>query len=296
MDDGSTDDSVSVVSEYAIRDERFKIFERHREPKGAPTCRNIGLEKAQGEFVIFLDSDDLLQEFCISNRIDTALQEPQFDLWVFQTETSFEGKLSSDYFTKCMNDYLIAFLSHEIPWHTTAPLWSTEFILKLKGFNEKFSRLQDVELHTRALLSPTIRFKVFYNNQPDAVYRRKGSGQNFMAGISGFYSFLRIIYPQASTQVESQKLISALRNHIFHFYSFLVQYFERRKTIRSFWIFAKVQFYAYKNGIIKRNGIAVTSILILQFYFSSMIHLKNSQKKYLSKIKGKRLANLNGWY
>ena len=60
VDDGSTDNSFQVIKSLFEKDNRIKVYERNREPKGASTCRNIGIEKSNGEYIIFLDSDDLL--------------------------------------------------------------------------------------------------------------------------------------------------------------------------------------------------------------------------------------------
>lgn len=61
IDDGSSDNTLEVLNSYVIKDTRFKIFTRPREnQKGANACRNIGLKNAQGSYVIFFDSDDLM--------------------------------------------------------------------------------------------------------------------------------------------------------------------------------------------------------------------------------------------
>src|SRR5918993_3885046 len=59
VDDGSTDGSYELVIKFAELDHRIKSFRRDRQPKGAPVCRNIGVTKSVGQFLIFLDSDDL---------------------------------------------------------------------------------------------------------------------------------------------------------------------------------------------------------------------------------------------
>jgi glycosyltransferase involved in cell wall biosynthesis len=69
IDDGSTDDSLSIIQKYAKSDNRIKLHKREREPKGANTCRNIGISKANGDFIMFLDSDDLIGSRTLSNRI-----------------------------------------------------------------------------------------------------------------------------------------------------------------------------------------------------------------------------------
>ena len=57
VDDGSTDGSLSILEGYAQKDDRIKIL--HQENLGAGKARNYGLKEAKGEFVSFVDSDDM---------------------------------------------------------------------------------------------------------------------------------------------------------------------------------------------------------------------------------------------
>ena len=80
IDDGSTDDTILILKEYASKDSRFKWFFRpSSKPKGPSSARNYGLERVNGEFVVFFDSDDLLLETCLENRIAFAKENPNFD-------------------------------------------------------------------------------------------------------------------------------------------------------------------------------------------------------------------------
>ena len=79
VDDGSTDESFSIISGFAECDSRIKAFKRHRMPKGPSTCRNIGAEKAAGKYLVFLDSDDLLAEHCLSQRIEMMQKKYAFN-------------------------------------------------------------------------------------------------------------------------------------------------------------------------------------------------------------------------
>lgn len=56
VDDGSTDGSAAILSDYAQRDNRFIVLRQQN--RGAGVARNKGLEVARGEYVIFLDADD----------------------------------------------------------------------------------------------------------------------------------------------------------------------------------------------------------------------------------------------
>ena len=61
VDDGSSDDSVSIITKVCERDKRVRLIERPaNRNKGASCSRNIGLEHASGKYIQFLDSDDLL--------------------------------------------------------------------------------------------------------------------------------------------------------------------------------------------------------------------------------------------
>jgi len=57
VDDGSTDSSPAILDEYAAKDKRFKIIKREHSNAGA--CRNAGLDISKGEYLSFLDSDDI---------------------------------------------------------------------------------------------------------------------------------------------------------------------------------------------------------------------------------------------
>ena len=58
IDDGSTDSSCKIVSKYASQDSRIKVFRTFH--KGVSAARNVGLDKAEGEYIMFVDGDDVL--------------------------------------------------------------------------------------------------------------------------------------------------------------------------------------------------------------------------------------------
>lgn len=58
VDDGSTDGSGTICDEYAAKDNRIRVF--HKENGGVSSARNLGLDQAQGEYIHFVDSDDIV--------------------------------------------------------------------------------------------------------------------------------------------------------------------------------------------------------------------------------------------
>lgn len=60
IDDGSTDNSLMVLKEYAIKDDRIKVVDVPN--GGVSKARNIGLAQANGEYITFVDSDDWIHK------------------------------------------------------------------------------------------------------------------------------------------------------------------------------------------------------------------------------------------
>ena len=59
INDGSTDDSGNLCDKYASRDDRIRVF--HCNNQGAGCARNVGLDYAVGQYILFVDSDDWLE-------------------------------------------------------------------------------------------------------------------------------------------------------------------------------------------------------------------------------------------
>lgn len=60
VDDGSTDESPSICDDYAKKDNRVKVI--HKQNQGVSAARNDGLDAAKGEYILFVDSDDYVNE------------------------------------------------------------------------------------------------------------------------------------------------------------------------------------------------------------------------------------------
>ena len=81
IDDGSTDKTLDIVCEYADKDPRIKIFRTSHE--GAGAARNKGMTSARGEYLSFLDADDLFDAQMLEKSYLLA-QRTQADIVVFK--------------------------------------------------------------------------------------------------------------------------------------------------------------------------------------------------------------------
>jgi glycosyltransferase involved in cell wall biosynthesis len=77
IDDGSTDSSLTICDEYVAKDNRFKAF--HKPNGGLSDARNYGINKAQGEYTIFFDPDDWVDQDCLMDMYANA-QETDADM------------------------------------------------------------------------------------------------------------------------------------------------------------------------------------------------------------------------
>lgn len=77
VDDGSTDNSLEILQKYAKMDDRIKVI--HQNNINAGAARNNGMQYAQGEYLIFLDSDDVYYSTMLEKLYNKA-EETQSDL------------------------------------------------------------------------------------------------------------------------------------------------------------------------------------------------------------------------
>lgn len=104
VDDGSTDNSGSICDRYKELDERIKVI--HKKNGGQGSARNVGLQYFKGTYVTFLDSDDSMENNCISLLYDN-LKENDLDISACNYGRYDEdGKLLS-LFDKSEKDFIV---------------------------------------------------------------------------------------------------------------------------------------------------------------------------------------------
>ena len=171
VDDGSTDEQWGALQN--LGSERIRILRRLDGYKGPSRCRNLGAAAAAGDFLVFVDSDDLLAPWCLERRINEVVQHLDADFWVFQVMLFKHNPGDIDLGWNRLegeND-LDRFLRPDPPWHTTSPIWRRRAFLDIGGFNEKVFGWDDADLHIKALLHG-LPYCKFTQLLPDAFIRR----------------------------------------------------------------------------------------------------------------------------
>jgi glycosyltransferase involved in cell wall biosynthesis len=268
IDDGSNDRTCKIVEEFSEKDSRICLYFRNHEPKGASTCRNIGIGKAKGEYIIFLDSDDLLLPFCLEQRVSYMSLHPELDFAVFQMLSfDHQGIINDSYVVKQKEDYLYAYLRHDLPWQTSCPIWKFSFIKNhLTGYNVTYPRLQDPEFNTRALLVDGVSFQVLHKSEPDCLYRSH-TDKTFASQslLIGFELYLVEFFEKTKKRVDAivckENLIYSFIEAIRSFYTYKGNKFDK-KSIK---IIKHMTRFSYNQNLIDIRTVCLTMLLILLY-------------------------------
>lgn len=95
VDDGSTDKSGVICNQYATSDTRIKVI--HKKNGGVSSARNLGLENANGDYIGFVDGDDIIEKKMFQRLIDNAMKH-QCDISCCQMDTvNVDGKSAPSY-------------------------------------------------------------------------------------------------------------------------------------------------------------------------------------------------------
>lgn len=91
VDDKSTDDSIKIIEKYARKDTRIKLI-RLKKNSGAAIARNVALKNAKGNFIAFLDSDDLWEKDKLEKQINFMLEHNYYFTYTFYSVISENGE------------------------------------------------------------------------------------------------------------------------------------------------------------------------------------------------------------
>lgn len=91
VDDGSTDNSLNILKNISTSDDRIKVI--HKKNTGVSDTRNLGILKAAGKYVCFLDSDDLLHKDFLKIMVNKA-EKQNADVVFCWFDTFYKNKNS----------------------------------------------------------------------------------------------------------------------------------------------------------------------------------------------------------
>ena len=171
VDDESTDNTAEIFEEVQRNDPRIRFMKRQGASAGANVCRNQGIKYSTGDYVIFLDSDDLLAPSCFENRFCVMEKTPELDFAVFPCEIFNKHPGDLGFFVNIENgrNDLDRFLELDVPWANLNVIYRRNSIKSIGAFDEKLLCWQDMNYHIRVLICKLGYKKL--SGKPDCFYR-----------------------------------------------------------------------------------------------------------------------------
>lgn len=130
IDDGSTDNTQTICDYYAQLDSRVRVY--HKNNEGVSSARNLGLKFAKGEYVTFIDSDDWVDQFYITNLLSHSGED--IDLVIsynwYITKYKQEQEIYPSYKIDNKELFQLMFIQNDMHYHTSpwGKLYKTSII------------------------------------------------------------------------------------------------------------------------------------------------------------------------
>lgn len=180
VNDGTRDNSINIIRKYIESDKRIKLIDKKN--GGLSSARNVGLDVAKGEYILFLDSDDWIEHTMAEDMYNYAV-ENKVDI-----VTSGYNRIDNNICTKVKSPIesnrvynkteilnIISNESNNITWFVWRNLYSRELITKNKiRFNENVKIGEDTAFNLEAFLSSNYIMSIpknlyNYRNNPNSL-------------------------------------------------------------------------------------------------------------------------------
>lgn len=198
VDDGSTDNSFSVVSKYCTNKKKFQLFKRPSTYNpGGSGARNFGLDMSKGIYIQWFDSDDLMHESMLEQKVN-AFEEDTHAV-ICQTvpfKDSLKNLIGKPTNIISENKFVDLFLG-KITYYTPGPIWSKSFLTDVKiRFNENLLNIQEWEFYSKILLLSNVNINyvnkplIYYRKHSNSIWGKERSVNKIMSeyyGISSIY-------------------------------------------------------------------------------------------------------------
>lgn len=204
VDDGSPDNSGKICDKYAEKDKRIKVI--HKENGGVSSARNTGLDNAEGEYIAFVDSDDIVNEryleLMYEKLIETKANICFCKMKRFNTTINIEIKDDHsemfDFRRKDRDDFLADFFAGKLDYSSCTALYKKSSIGNGR-FNEKLKNNEDFLFTLNSILNCekiSLISNVLYNYRINDNSVTSNYINDFLKNLIIAYEELEILYGQ----------------------------------------------------------------------------------------------------
>ena len=247
VDDGSTDKSGSICDEYAQKQSNFMVL--HTANKGVAAARNLGMRKAKGENIAWVDPDDyILKDWYIT--IKSILIEYKPDILVFDYDVIRDSKLETITYKKTKgildkNSFMQDIVEDQ---KIQSQLWQKVFrstLIKKFIFPEEYKCMEDYSI-LHKIIEQSV--SIYYVNKPLYCYRVRDDGLVKEVDLEKSYQCFLIAKDRFEYIQKNNKEISKL-GYLTQALGFCIQYWKISAEKR---IIYKDKYHCLRN-LIKSN-------------------------------------------
>lgn len=171
IDDGSKDKSAEICDSFVLKDSRFHVI--HKTNGGVSSARNLGIDKSEGEWICFVDSDDTIEPDYLQNLYDEANGHP--DTLIIQgfKKLYSNGKkelLCFDDETFSKDNMGVAFQERHL---------NRRGFICAKLYNRIILNKYHIRFHTQIHYAEDVMFMLAYICRIDKVRTIKGANYNY---------------------------------------------------------------------------------------------------------------------
>ena len=256
IDDGSDDDSLSIAREYSKKNNLVKVFCNPK--KGVSSARNYGLEKSKGDYIIFADSDDWIDNNCVEYALNIASQyQSDIVMWNLVIERQGKAKINTPLigefriFDKKDIDYLFGLMltyKSEIDGMTNISLAGPVCKMYSKSSISNFTFPEDLDLGEDLLFNlrafDSIN-KIVYIDKPFYHYYISDSSLtnkidlNYSVRKARFVNKIADYLDTRNNKMEKEINIASYKNYLtviekYLFYFKGLKYRQRVKSIKEY--------------------------------------------------------------
>lgn len=278
VDDGSTDTSASICDDYAQRDHRIRV--KHEFHAGVAHSRQIGLEEAQGDFILYVDADDVVETDMITDMYQKAINEDADMVICDYRELTHDGELYRKQEPSILTGVVV--LNEILCGKIYGALWNKmmrrEWLMKTKAsFPQELTMREDLIFLSQCL--PYTQ-KIAYIAKAYYGYERR----NTSALTSNYLNESPSYYNQESLWVslilKNKSLSNSIRLQLERYY-FKLSYITLLKGLfdKQLW---NERFKSHENLLDYGSGFRKT---IVSFAFYSHFRIAQFMRTIISKIK-----------
>lgn len=297
IDDGSVDNSLNILKEYAQKDDRFTILTQQN--KGAGIARTEGVKIAKGDYIGFVDSDDWIDLNYYETLYNKAVVE-NADIVRTTYKVTYADLVKESAFNKLINkkikkkQYLSNSEHFGIIWNA---IYKTDFLRsnKIDYFDIDLPMCHDVPYSTRVEL---LAQKIVPVNKTYYYYRKNREGQLTTFSLKRLRCTLKA-FSLSTEFINSIKLPDDIYKKSYKHYMWLLDmFFKKALTAKGF---NEQEQKEYLNSFVsilrayKFNNYPIKVYYLLKGDYKSYIETKKSRMKY-NMLKIKKYLNFEDEY